>query len=47
MMLIIFLIWFVFAIACGILDKKSDNSIYLVLFLLSIPLIFYIPLFLK
>ena len=47
MFTVIFLIWFVFALACAIIAEKSENEIFGFFFLISIPIIFYIPLFLK
>lgn len=47
MFALIFVIWFIFVIACVILEKTSENGIFTFLFLLSLPIIFYVPLFLK
>lgn len=47
MFALIFTIWFVFVIACVVLGQKSENEIFTFLFLLSLPIIFYVPLFLK
>ena len=47
MLAIVFTIWFVFVITCVVLEKKSENEIFTFLFLLSLPIIFYMPLFLK
>lgn len=47
MIWITFVIWSVFAIVCGIMENKSQNGFFGFLFLLSLPIIFYIPLFLK
>ena len=47
MFALIFTIWFVFVITCVVLEKKSENGIFTFLFLLSLPIIFYVPLFLK
>ena len=47
MIWVIFTIWIVFAIACGILEKKTENDFFGFLFLISLPIIFYVPLFLK
>ena len=47
MLWIICIIWILFAITCVIMEKKSENQFFTFLFLLSLPIIFYIPLFLK
>ena len=44
MIWIVFVIWFVFALACGIMEKKTDKGFYGFLFLLSLPIMFYLPL---
>ena len=43
MIWIVFVIWFVFAIGCGIMEKKTDNQFFMFLFLLSLPIMFYAP----
>jgi len=43
MIWMIFVIWFVFAIACGIMEKKTDNQFYMFLFFVSLPIMFYMP----
>ena len=47
MFALIFTIWFIFVITCVVLEKKSENGIFTFLFFLSLPIIFYLPLFLK
>ena len=44
MIWIIFVIWFIFAIACGIMEKKTENGFYIFLFFISLPIMFYLPL---
>ena len=43
MIWIVFVIWTLFAITCGIMEKKTDNSLFMVLFIVSLPIMFYIP----
>ena len=43
MIWMIFVIWFVFAITCGIMEKKTDNQFYMFLFFVSLPVMFYMP----
>lgn len=43
MIWMIFVIWFIFAIACGIMEKKTDNQFYMFLFFVSLPIMFYVP----
>ena len=47
MLAIVFVVWFVFAITCGVLVEKFEHEIFGFLFFLSLPIIFYLPLFLK
>ena len=47
MLLIIFILWAVFAITCGYFEEKRHSGIFAFLFFLSLPIIFYVPLFLK
>lgn len=47
MMTLILIIWLIFVIACVILDKKSENDFFTFLFIASLPIIIYLPLFLK
>ena len=47
MLWIIFTLWVLFAITCGILTEIVDKEIFGFLFLVSIPIIFYVPMFLK
>ena len=47
MIWIIFIIWSVFALACGVMENKSQNGVFGFLFLLSLVIMFYVPLFLK
>lgn len=46
MIWVIFTIWVIFSIACGIMEKKTENQLFTFLFLVSIPIMFYVPLFL-
>ena len=47
MIMVIFTIWVIFAIACGILTEITDHDFFGFLFLVSLPIMFYVPLFLK
>ena len=47
MLWIIFTIWVLFVITCVIMEKKTENQFFTFLFLISLPIMFYIPLFLK
>jgi hypothetical protein len=40
---VIFVIWFVFAIGCGILVEVYEHEFFGFLFLLSLPFMFYVP----
>ena len=42
---IIFIIWLVFAIACAILAETTENELFGFIFILTLPLMFYIPFF--
>lgn len=43
----IFTIWAIFSIVCGIMEIKTENQFFTFLFLVSLPIMFYVPLFLK
>lgn len=43
----IFTIWAIVGITCGIITEKTQNDFFGFLFLLSVPFMFYLPLFLK
>ena len=43
MLWIIFTIWMVFIIICAVMEKKTNNNFYMILFLISIPVMFYAP----
>ena len=43
MLWIIVTLWVLFVIACVILDRKTDNGFFTFLFLLSLPIMFYLP----
>ena len=45
MLWIIFIIWVVFAITCAILAEKTENELFGFVFLLSLPMMFYVPFF--
>ena len=47
MLWVIFTIWFVFAIVCAILVEYSEKEIFGFFFLLSLPIMFYVPFILK
>ena len=47
MLWVIFTIWVLFVIVCGIMENKTENQFFTFLFLISLPIMFYIPLFLK
>ena len=47
MLWIILILWFVFAITCAVFEEKTERGLFGFLLLLSIPIMFYIPLFLK
>ena len=47
MLWLIFTIWVIFAIFCGILAELTEKEVFSFLFLVSIPIIFYVPMFLK
>ena len=44
MLTIIFIVWFVFAITCAVLNERTENEIFGFLFLISLPIMFYVPL---
>lgn len=46
MLTIIFIIWFVFGITCAILADVYEREFFGFLFLISLPIMFYVPLFL-
>ena len=46
MVWVIFTIWAIFSIGCGILTEITDNHFFGFLFLVSVPIMFYVPLFL-
>ena len=46
MIWVIFTIWAILSIACGILAEKTKNDFFGFLFLVSVPIMFYAPLFL-
>ncbi len=39
----IFVLWIVFAITCGVMENKTDNDFFGFLFLVSLPIMFYMP----
>lgn len=43
MLWIIFTIWMVFITICAVMEKKTNNYFYTFLFLISIPVMFYVP----
>lgn len=43
MLTIIFIIWVIFAITCAILAEYFEHEFFGFLFLLSLPLMFYMP----
>ena len=43
MLWIIFILWVIFAIACVILVEVYEREFFGVLFILSLPLMFYVP----
>jgi len=43
MIWVVFVIWVIFAMFCGIMDFLKNSQLYLVLFLLSLPIMFYLP----
>ena len=45
MLWIIFIIWVVFAITCAVLAEKTENELFGFVFLLSLPMMFYVPFF--
>jgi len=44
MIWIIFAIWMSFIIVCGIMERITGSQFYMFLFLVSLPIIFYVPL---
>ena len=46
MLTIIFIVWVIFAITCAILAEYFEKEFFGFLFLISLPIMFYIPLFL-
>ena len=45
MLWIIFIIWVVFAVTCAILAETTENELFGFIFLLSLPMMFYVPFF--
>ena len=43
----IFTIWVIFAIACVILVEEYEHEFFGFLFLMSLPIMFYVPFILK
>ena len=46
MLTIIFIVWVIFAITCAILAEYFEKEFFGFLFLISLPIMFYVPLFL-
>lgn len=46
MLWIIFTLWVLFAITCAILTEYAEHEFFGFLFLLSLPIMFYVPFFL-
>ena len=42
---IVFIIWVVFAITCAILTETTENELFGFIFLLTLPMMFYVPFF--
>ena len=42
---IIFIIWVIFAITCVILIEITENELFGFIFLLTLPIMFYVPFF--
>ena len=47
MLWIIFALWVLFGITCGVLSEIYEYEFFGFLFLVSLPIMFYVPLFLK
>ena len=47
MIWVIFTIWAIFVITCGIMENKRQNGFFGFLIFLTFPIMFYLPLFLK
>lgn len=43
MIWLIFVIWSVFAIVCAIVENRTKSYVPMFLFLISIPIMFYVP----
>ena len=43
MIWIIYMIWLIFITVCGIIENRTDNGIGIFLFLVSLPIMFYVP----
>ena len=43
MLMVIFVLWVIFAITCVILVEVYEHEFFGFLFLLSLPLMFYVP----
>jgi len=40
---LIFVLWMVFVTVCAVMEKKTRNEFYMVLILISVPIMFYVP----
>ena len=47
MIWVVFTIWAILAIVCGIMAEKTKKDFFGFLFLISVLVMFYVPLFLK
>lgn len=45
MLWVIFIIWFIVAFTCAVLAETTGKEIFGFVFLISLPIIFYIPFF--
>lgn len=45
MLWVIFTIWFIIAFACAVLVETTGKEFFGFIFLISLPIIFYIPFF--
>lgn len=43
MLWIVYVIWVLFVITCVIMEKKTEHQFFTFLFLISLPIVFYIP----
>lgn len=43
MLWIIFAVWFIFILVCAVLVEVYKHELFVFLFLLSLPLMFYMP----